>query len=156
MLANAYPSDFGYSSNSKIAEAALELYGNCEISEQCFPSCTHYDCNANENSCSFIEGSCDGVYHYSEPGCGLNGCITHESFWFSFGSFIDLFTDDYCNNVSGEWVSCAHNEFMSEPKTAKMRELLSTPGLPSVKPDGTYNPSNVPTPPEDRYCLHFH
>ena len=111
---------------------------------------------ANENSCSFIEGSCDGVYHYSEPGCGLDGCITHESFWFSFGSFVDLFTEDYCNDVSGEWVSCTHDQFMSEPKTRKMRELLSTPGLPSVKPDGTYNPSNVPTPPEGKKYMNLY
>lgn len=148
-LGSVYPEVFGRSKSSELWQACNDLYGNCEKVDLCAPNCDHYDCvkDGDEYSCPFIEGSCDGAYHYGAVTGGPGGIPTGEVYYFAFTSWKG-WQKDYCDEIKDEWELCTPDLFINDPRAKKMYDLVSgtSPSQqrygyvqPSILPDGEYD-----------------
>jgi len=161
-LEEAYPSVFR-GSRSELQAAIDQTYGNCERSDVCAlaGNCRHYMCScsnapnscsdAGEYDCSFRTGSCDGVFHYATPSCG-GECLLTEGFYHAWTTAYGYECGGDAASMASEWEVCTAADLASNPKTAKINELVTGQAasqqslgyvLPSVLPDGTYDASVV-------------
>ena len=144
-LERIYPTVFGSYPGTELRLAAEQAQGDCEYSSDCAPNCEHYDCRGPDD-CVFIQGSCNGAYHYAAPSCGLGGCIEPEVFYFAWTSLYGLQVNN-CEDIVGEWEVCTPEGMMSDPRVTLLLELVSGQAdsaeilgyvLPSAAPDGIY------------------
>mmetsp|Transcript_654 Transcript_654/g.712 ORF Transcript_654/g.712 Transcript_654/m.712 type:complete len:452 (+) Transcript_654:38-1393(+) len=158
-LEKAYPQIFGNGLNTELSRGIDEAYDNCEYVASCVPNCQHYTCvcenppcdDVGQYNCRWIEGSCDGIYHYDHPmGCDCategGGCQGSEGFYWPWTTAYG-WQANACDQIAGEWEVCTPEQFATNPKTAILYKLVTgqSPSqaiygyrLPSRLPDGKY------------------
>jgi len=155
----AYPSVFGPYPGTELHAAIQDLKGNCEDSGVCSVSsagCNQYSCHCMDSvctdsgqyDCTFIPGSCDGVFHYASPSCGPGSCLVTEGFYHGWMAAHGYNCDGNALNMASEWELCSQEEFSTHPKAAKLHALVTGTSssasetgyiLPSLLPNGVYD-----------------
>lgn len=171
-LAGLHPNVFGTALSSELLLSFAQTIDNCAVANEC---CTSTSCNClptyncqckdqssctpNEYSCSFVSGSCTGLYHYPDVGCDRTCAGGAEFFYIGWMTYYGF------NQASGplggdclavsttEWEICTSAALVANSKTQLIYKLVTgqaasaqTEGyiLPTTLPDGVYTATMQP------------